>query len=135
MHQRLLLGGFLAAAIALAEPPESAETQDAPAAAPAAPAPFKIGGITVSGGFRTREEDWQWFESNLARSKYIYSSNLLRLAFSQSFESFDWQLEFSLPFLLALPNNAIAAGTPGQLGLGAAYFVGNSKSQDASMIF
>jgi len=133
MLYRLSLAMCLAGTIALADPPEPAPQSTAPPAV--APAPFKLGGITVSGSFRTREEDWQWFQSAPAQNKYIYSGNLLRLAFSQSFESFDWQLEFSVPVLLGLPNNAVAAGTPGQLGLGASYFVANSKSQNTAMIF
>ena len=113
----------------------SAQPQ-APADAPVAPpAPLKIGGITVTGSFRTREEDWNWFKSDTGDGSYLYSGNLFRLALSQSKESFDWQLEFAAPFLLGLPDNAVAAGTQGQLGLGASYFVANNRSQNSAMVF
>src|SRR5690348_10711574 len=79
----------------------------------APPAPLKVGGITVTGGFRTRAEDWNWFQPDSGNNSYLYSGNLFRIAFSQSREFLDWQLEFAAPFLLGLPDNAIAAGTQG----------------------
>jgi hypothetical protein len=136
MYRRRLPQVCLAAALAAictaAEPP-SPPPQDA--AALAAAAPLKIGGITVSGSFRSRAEDWQWFKGDTADNSYLYSGNLFRLAFSQSKEFFDWQLELAVPFLLGLPDNAVAAGTQGQLGLGASYYVANNHSQYSAMIF
>ena len=114
-----------------AEPPSPTPQ----AAADAPPAPLKIGGVTVTGGFRTREEEWNWFQPDTGNNSYLYSGNLFRIAFSQSGESFDWQLEFAAPFLLGLPGNAIASGTQGQLGLGASYFAANNRSQYSAMIF
>ena len=105
------------------------------AAAPADPQPIKIGNIIVRGSFRTRLEDWSWFQANTGNNNYAYSGNLFRLSLAESLESFDWQLEFAVPFLLGAPNNAVAAGTQGQLGLGAAYYVANSKSQYSAMLF
>ncbi|HLK49170.1 MAG TPA: alginate export family protein [Bryobacteraceae bacterium] len=101
----------------------------------ATPVPLKIGGITVTGSFRTRAEDWNWFQPDTGNNSYLYSGNLFRLAFSQSREFFDWQLEFAAPFLLSLPDNAIAPGVQGQLGLGASYFAANNRSQNSAMIF
>jgi hypothetical protein len=92
-------------------------------------------GITIQGNFRTRVEDWNWFQGDGANNAYAFSGNLLRLSISQARESLDWQLEFSVPFLLGLPDNAVAAGTQGQLGLGASYFVANNKSQYSVMPF
>ncbi|MBZ5578190.1 MAG: alginate export family protein [Acidobacteriia bacterium] len=136
MFRRRLPGMCLAAVCAatwmLGEPP-SPPPQAGDAAA--APAPIKIGGITVSGSFRTREEDWNWFKGDTGDNTYLYSGNLFRLAFSQSLESVDWQLELGVPFLLALPDQAVAAGTQGQLGLGATYYLSNSKSQYSAMVF
>lgn len=133
---------YLAASLAVAcHAGDAPAAPDAPApppqaASPAAVvAPHKLGGITISGSFRTREEDWNWFQSSPADNSYLYSGNLFRLALSQSFESFDWQLEFAVPFLLGLPTNAVVAGVPGQLGLGASYYVANSRSQNAAMLF
>ena len=104
-------------------------------AAADSPAPLTIGGITITGSFRTRAEDWTWFKSDTGDGSYLYSGNLFRLAFSQSKESFDWQFEFAAPFLLGLPDNAIAAGAQGQLGLGASYFLANNRSQNSAMLF
>ncbi len=109
--------------------------EDTKSAPPAAPAAIKIGSITISGSFRSRFEEWNWFQSDTGDPTYGYSGNLLRLSLSQSKEVFDWQLEFALPFLLGLPNNAIAAGVQGQLGLGAAYFAANNRSQYTAMAF
>ena len=99
------------------------------------PQPLKIGGITVQGSLRTRIEDWSWFKADTGDGSYAYSGNLLRLSLSQSRESFDWQLEFAVPFLLGLPDNAVAAGTQGQLGQGASYYAANNKSQYSAMPF
>jgi hypothetical protein len=105
------------------------------AAAADAPAPVKIGGVTVQGNFRTRVEDWSWFQGDGANNAYAYSGTLLRLSLSQSRESFDWQLEFAAPILLGLPDNAVAVGTQGQLGMGASYYVANNRSQYSAMPF
>jgi hypothetical protein len=126
----LTLSVLLAAACA-AEPPTPPQAD----AATSAPAPLKIGGITVTGSFRTRGEDWNWFKGDTADNTYIYSGNQFRLAFSQSREFWDWQLEFEVPFLLGLPDNSIGAGTQGQYGFGPSYFVANNRSQESAMIF
>src|SRR5438094_102137 len=80
--------------------------------------PLKVGGIVVSGSLRTRIESWDWFSGN-ANNEYTYPGSILRVSLSESRKSFDWQIEFALPFLLGLPNDAIAPGAQGQLGFGA----------------
>lgn len=132
MFRRLLTLSVSALCVAAAL---FADPDPAPQSADSAPVPLKIGGVTVTGSFRTREEDWSWFKPDTGDGSYLYSGNLFRLAFSQSKESFDWQLEFAAPFLLGLPDNAIAAGTQGQLGLGASYFAANNRSQNSAMLF
>ena len=97
-----------------------------------APEPIKIGGVTVSGSFRTREEAWDYFKGDTGDNQYVYSGNLFRLSLSKAYESFDWQFEMAVPFLLGLPSNSVAAGTQGQLGLGASYFVANNKNTNAA---
>ncbi len=100
------------------------------------PTPFKIGGVTVTGSIRSRLEAWDWFKADTGDNAYVFSGNLFRLSFSQSRENWDWQIEMAAPVLLGLPNNAVAAnGTQGQLGLGATYYLANSKSQNAANIF
>src|SRR5215831_9012875 len=69
--------------------------------------PVKIGEVTISGSLRTRVESWNWFEGS-ANNDYTYPGSILRLSLSESRPAFDWQLEFAAPFLLGLPNDAIA---------------------------
>src|SRR5215831_9319094 len=135
LFQRACLSTLSAVICCAAEPPSPPPPPSAPVPTAPAPKPIKIGGITVTGSFRTREEDWNWFKGDTGDNSYLYSGNLFRIAFSQSKEFFDWQLEFAAPFMLALPNNAIAAGTQGQLGLGASYFAANNHSQYSAMVF
>lgn len=106
-----------------------------PPAGTATPDPIKIGGITVQGSLRARFYDWDWFHADTGNNSYPFSGNLFRISFSQSIESLDWQLEFAAPFLLGLPDNAVAPGAPGQLGFGASYYVANNKSRYAAMAF
>src|SRR5262249_37566045 len=64
------------------------------------------------------------------------SGNLFRLAFSQSRDSWDWNAEFAVPFLLGLPANATGTGSQqGALGLGSNYVSANSGEQNTAMIF
>lgn len=93
----------------------------------AAPEPLKLGGVTVSGSVRARVYGWDWFHANTGESTYAHSGNLLRIAFSQAHESWDWTAEFAAPVLLGMPANA--------LGLGANYRAANDGAANAAMIF
>jgi hypothetical protein len=101
----------------------------------AAPKPLTIGNITVQGSIRSRVELWDWFQPDAGDPSYAYSGNIIRLSFSQSHETWDWQAELAVPFLLGLPDSAVAPGAQGQLGLGGSYFVANNGSRNAAMIF
>jgi len=57
------------------------------------------------------------------------------LSFSESRKTLDWQLELALPFVLGLPDDAIAFGAQGQLGLGASYFAANTRSTNPVRLF
>ncbi|HEY2012683.1 MAG TPA: alginate export family protein [Bryobacteraceae bacterium] len=99
-------------------------------------APFKLGGVTVSGSLRSRVYFWDWFQPTGGNNDYQYSGNLLRLGFSQNRDSWDWNAEFAVPFLLGLPANSTGTGPQqGALGLGANYLSANSGSQNTAMIF
>jgi hypothetical protein len=138
MNRFLTLALFLAAGTVWADDDAPAVPVAAPAAdsSPLPSEPLKIGNITVEGYLRSRIYYWDWFEGNPGTNNaYPYSGNLFRISFSQSLESVDWNLEFSVPFLLGLPANALAPGAQGQLGLGAAYYVANNKSPYSAMIF
>jgi hypothetical protein len=121
----------------------SGQSQQAPAAkpaetakpaAPAAPAPYKIGSVVVTGSFRSRLEMWDWFDGN-ANGGYAYSGNIFRLSFAQTLKKIDWQLELAAPFLLGLPDDAIAPAPQGQFGLGGNYYAANKNSRNAGMLF
>ena len=89
---------------------------------------------TVQATYRTRLEMWDWFKGE-ANNDYAFSGNILRVGISAQLEQLDWQVEFAAPFLLGLPDDAVAPGTQGQLGLGATYFVGNKRNRNTGMIF
>ena len=95
----------------------------------------KIGDVTVTGSFRTRVESWDWFEPGSGDPSYTFSGSLLRLNLSQAKEKFSWAAEFAIPVLLNLPDNAVAPGVQGALGLGANYFTANNRNSSAVMFF
>jgi hypothetical protein len=106
------------------------------AAAPDTAAPIQIDGVTVTGSLRSRLYGWDWFQPTSGENSYVYSGNLLRLGFSKSLDSWDWNAEFAVPFLLGLPTTAIGTGPQqGALGLGSNYYAANSNSQNTAMIF
>ena len=90
--------------------------------------------VHVQGSFRSRWEAWDWFEGN-ANNTYNFSGNILRVGLTRSKKTYDWQIELAAPFLLGLPDNAIAPGTQGQLGLGATYFAANGSNRYSAMVF
>ena len=47
----------------------------------------------------------------------------------------DWQVELEAPVLLGLPDDALAPGSQGQLGLGATYFAATSAGRNRAMLF
>ena len=98
--------------------------------------PIKIGEVTVTGSLRSRLYTWDWFQPASGNNNYQYSGNILRLGFSQNRDSWGWNVEFAVPFLLGLPANATGTGPQqGALGLGSNYLSANSGSQNAAMIF
>lgn len=123
LARSVFAGLFTAVLYAQAPPPDRVE-------------PLKIGGITVSGSLRSRVYFWDWFQPTAGNNSYQYSGNLFRIAFSQSRDSWDWNAEFAVPFLLGLPSGATGTGPQqGALGLGANYLSANSGSQNTAMIF
>ena len=70
-----------------------------------------------------------------SNSNYAFQGSLLRLNLTQSKQLFNWQVELAAPLLLGLPNDAIAAGPQGQLGLGASYFAANNLNSNSAMVF
>src|SRR5262249_54170533 len=141
MFKRLLLATALSSILAAEEPeaapdppPAAAKPPQAPAA-PAGPQPHKIGGITVSGSIRSRVESWDWFTPASGEPDYTFSGNLFRLMLSKSKETYGWQVELAVPFLLGLPDNAVAPGAQGALGMGANYYTNNNRTRNSAMLF
>jgi hypothetical protein len=97
--------------------------------------PIQLGGVTFAGSVRDRVENWGWFTPNSGNPSYTFDDATIRLGISQQRESLDWMFEVEVPILLDLPSNAVAPGAQGQLGLGAAYYVANSKASNAAMVF
>lgn len=100
-----------------------------------APEPIKLGSVTLGGSIRSRVEAWDWFTPDTGDPTYAFMGNHLRLNLSQSKKSFDWMVELEAPILLGLPDNAVAAGVQGQLGLGASYYVANDRNRNVAMLF
>src|SRR5580698_3902711 len=97
--------------------------------------PIKLGTVTFSGSVRDRVENWDWFTPTAGEHAYTFNGTTIRFGLSQNLNPFDWTVELEAPILLNLPTNAVAAGTQGQLGLGASYYVANDKNRNAAMIF
>jgi hypothetical protein len=96
--------------------------------------PARIGDVTTSGSLRTRVESWNWFEGS-ANNDYTYAGSILRFRVKQSRSALDWEVEFALPVLLGLPDDAIAPGAQGQFGFGSTYFAANGRKTNAAMLF
>lgn len=109
--------------------PVAAQTAAAP------PKPLKLGGVTVQGAIRSRFENWSWFEPASGDPDYSYLGTIGRLSFSKNSEKLDWQVELAVPLLLGLPDNAVAPGAQGQLGLGANYFLANDRERNSIGLF
>ncbi|OFW00284.1 MAG: hypothetical protein A3I61_08600 [Acidobacteria bacterium RIFCSPLOWO2_02_FULL_68_18] len=57
------------------------------------------------------------------------------MSLSRAKPRYDWQVEFAVPFLLELPEHAIAPAPQGQFGLGASYFAANSNRTNVAELF
>src|SRR5579863_9290220 len=98
------LGGPVAAVPA--DPSPSPAPAPAPASTAGADTPIKIGDVTLTGSLRLRLYGWDWFQAAPGDNQYEYSGNLLRLNFAEQRKGWDWDAEFAVPFLLALPAHA-----------------------------
>jgi alginate export protein len=97
--------------------------------------PVQFGPVTFTGSVRDRVENWEWFTPASGDPKYTFDGATIRLGISENLKPFDWMFELEIPILLDLPTNAVAAGTQGQLGIGASYYVANGKQSNAAMVF
>jgi hypothetical protein len=98
--------------------------------------PIMLGDVQFSGSVRTRVESWDWFNPGSgAQNQYTFPGSILQFGISRSKKNFDWQLQFAAPVLPGLPQNAIAPGAAGQLGMGASYYAANDRNRSAAMAF
>ena len=109
-------------------------TAEAVYAQAAATPPVKLGDVVVTGSLRARAEACNWFQGT-ANDDYVYSGNIVRLGLTQTKKRYDWQVEVAVPFLLGLPDDAIAAAPQGQFGLGPAYYAANTNRTNVAELF
>jgi hypothetical protein len=120
-------------AVAQTAAPAPAPSQ--PAAAPAGPKPIVLGhDIVFSTATRTRTYGWNWFGKDEA-GDYVYQGTQVRFGVTQTKQSYDWQLEFEVPFMINLPTSAVRPPPQGQLGLGASYYAANGNSENPIHLF
>ncbi|HLH44244.1 MAG TPA: alginate export family protein [Bryobacteraceae bacterium] len=131
----LLLASACASAQALPGAPAAPPPDPAPASATSSSAPIQLGPVAFSGSLRTRFYAWDWFKPAAGENQYEYSGNLLRLNFSEKLNSWDWDAEFAVPFLLGLPTGATDPAPQGALGLGSNYYSSNASRRNTAMIF
>jgi hypothetical protein len=106
-----------------------------PAAAQTAPAPpAGGGGVVFSSTIRSRTYAWDWFGDEPG-GDYIYQGTQVRGGLARSSARHDWQIEFEVPFMVALPSDAVAPPPQGQLGLGASYYAANDNSRHPAALF
>ncbi len=128
------LACLMLVAVASADDDGSSAQSSAPAQTNAA-VPIKFGDITFTGTLRSRLYVWNWFRAATGQNQYEYSGNLLRLNFERKGDTFDWDAEFAVPFLLGLPKNSTDPAPQGALGLGSNYYTANGNHQNTAMIF
>jgi len=122
----LAVGGF-------AQAPAAPDANNPKPAASAA-TPRTIGPFTFSGSWRLRMEAWDWFDGN-ANDSYTFAHTTLRFALGQQTRNLDWQVEATVPAVLGAPDDAVAPGAQGQLGLGSTYFVSNGNERNSASIY
>ncbi len=100
------------------------------------PDAVQFGDVDITATLRSRVYVWDWFQAPAPyQNEYAYSGNLLRLNFAEKTQSFDFDEEIAVPFLLGLPTRATAPAPAGGLGLGSNYFAANGNRQYAAMAF
>ena len=101
---------------------------------------FQIDGepVTISANLRMREEVWNWFGPGqvpkaMDGNRYNFLGGYLRLGAGYELDGIKGFFELMTPFLVNLPDNAVAPAPFGALGLGGNYFQPNQASDSASV--
>lgn len=100
--------------------------------------PSKPAEWSTAGSLRTRLEVWDWFETGSPaagrENDYSFVGNLLRVSAKKSGPESDYVFELAMPSLLGLPDDAIAPGAQGQLGLGGTYRAANGGQRMSAFL-
>jgi len=114
------------------EPTSAApKPESSPTPAPQTASPHKLGPLDLTVNWRFRTEAWDWFDPSVAaQDAYPLEHSLLRIGLGQKSERFEWFIEGAQDAILDLPNGAVLAGRPGQLGLGGTYFAAHGNGQN-----
>jgi len=127
---------MVAPLIANAPPAQAQCDLAAPQAVSGAPQPPKSGDITITGSLRARAYSWDWFTPTSGNNDYQYPGNIFRLNLCTIRHNTEWNVEFAVPFIFALPTDAVGTGPQqGQLGFGSNYFSANNGRRNVAMIF
>jgi hypothetical protein len=121
---------WLAGRAVLAQEAAVLKTAAPPPPTEATPAP-----LDVSINWRSRVEDWNWFEGHTGNSDYAFGHSQLRLGLGQKRRRVDWMVEGEVVAIVGLPNDAVAPAPLGQLGLGATYYAANDNSSNDASAF
>src|SRR5262245_6941477 len=70
--------------------------------------PATLGPFNVSLSWRTRAEDWHWFDGAVGNSHYPFWHSQLRVAVGQTRDRVDWLVEAEQVAILGLPHDAVA---------------------------
>ncbi len=92
------------------------------------------GGLEWTASFRSRAENWDWFDAG-AEGRYTFLGSFVRAGLQQRLRSFGWRVEVMAPLLLGLPDDAVLPPPQGQLGQGAGYFAANDGDTSPGDIF
>ena len=97
------------------------------------PGPVSKSPVSITMYDRTRIDAVQWFSATPNAAVYGYFESLLRIGVAQKRRRSDWQLEFTQPSVLALPNDAVSpVPAQGQLGLGGTYYAANHNQTNSA---
>jgi hypothetical protein len=111
-------------------------TQPGQQAVPATQQPLKFHDVTITGSLRARGYAWDWFTPTSGNNDYQYPGNIFRINLCTTRRGTDLDVEFAVPFMFALPTNAVGTGPQqGALGFGSNYFSANNWNRNVAMSF
>ncbi len=97
--------------------------------------PRMLGPFAVSGSWRLRMEAYGWFAAPPYNNDYALAHSILRVNFDLERKNWAFDVELAQPSVLGAPDDAIAPGAAGQLGLGGSYFAANGNERTSAWIY